>query len=117
MRAAIGTAAVVLALTAGSAQAAVDGARLFQFQCRACHAPSHSPVGPSLTGVVGAKVAGKAGFAYSAGLKAKGGTWTRDNLDAFLADSGKFAPGTRMMTRVAKPEDRAALIDYLATQK
>ena len=72
-----------------------------------------SPAGPSLKGVAGRKIAAAPGFAFSSGLKAKGGTWTDANLDAYMAAPSTFAPGTRMFARVAQPQARAAIIGYL----
>lgn len=97
--------------------AAADGAKTFNLQCRTCHTAKSTVAGPSLNGVAGRKVAGLSDFAYSAALKAKGGTWTDSALDAYLAAPGKFAPGGRMITAVAAPADRAAVIAYLKTLK
>ena len=108
--------ALAFVAIAGSAQAA-DGAKLFQLQCKTCHGAKSSPMGPALAGVAGRKIAGLADFSYSAGLKAKAGTWTDANLDAYLAGPSKFAPGTRMPTGVAAAPDRVAVIGYLKTLK
>jgi cytochrome c len=108
--------ATVLGLAATPAFAA-DGAKLFQLQCKTCHADKSTVMAPSLQGVAGRGIAALADFKYSTGLKAKGGTWTVANLDAFLAAPAKFAPGTRMPIAVANPADRTALIGYLKTLK
>lgn len=108
--------ALALALSAGAASAA-DGAKTFQLQCKTCHGAKSSPAGPGLAGVAGRKIAGLTDFTYSAGLKAKSGTWTDANLDGYLAGPMKFAPGTRMATGVANPADRAAVVAYLKTLK
>ena len=105
--------AALLSLAAAPAFAA-DGAQLFNMQCKMCHAGG--PMGPSLVGAAGGKIAAKE-FAYSPALKAKGGTWTDENLDAFLAAPAKFAPGTKMMISVPSAENRAAVIAYLKTLK
>ena len=111
-------AAAALALMASPALAA-DGAASFAAQCKSCHTLTgkSGPIAPSLKGVAGRKIAGAADFAYSAALTAKGGTWTDASLDAFLANPAAFAPGTKMFSRVAQPDVRAALITYLKTQK
>ena len=93
---------------------AADGAQLFAMQCKMCH--GGSPIGPNLTGVAGRKIAAT-DFAYSAALKAKDGTWTDANLDAFLKGPAAFAPGTKMFASVPSEENRAALIGYLKTLK
>lgn len=105
-------------LLTGSPALAADGAKIFQLQCKTCHGAKSTPMGPSLAGVAGRKIAGLADFKYSAGLTAKAGaTWTDANLDAYLAAPTKFAPGTRMMTGVANPADRAAAVAYMKTLK
>ena len=111
--AAASLAALALSLVAAPAQAA-DGAQLFNMQCKMCH--TGGPMGPTLTGVAGGKIAAKE-FAYSPALKAKGGTWTDQNLDAFLAAPSKFAPGTKMMLSVPSAENRTAIIAHLKTLK
>lgn len=109
--------ALVIGLTATPALAA-DGAPLFNAQCKMCHQAATGPLAPTLTGVAGAKIASRPGFNYSPALKAKSGeAWTDANLDAYLANPAGFAPGTRMMVKVAKPEDRKALIGYMKTLK
>ncbi len=108
--AAVGAVAFSLA---GPALAA-DGQQLFNMQCKMCHAGG--PMGPSLAGVAGSKIASK-DFNYSAALKAKGGTWTDANLDAFLKGPTQFAPGTKMVMGVPSEENRAALITFLKTLK
>lgn len=110
----LAAAAFLFTLAAGAPAMAADGAQLFNMQCKMCHAGG--PMGPSLAGVAGGPVASKA-FAYSAGLKAKGGTWTDANLDAFLKAPSAYAPGTKMMISVPSAENRAAIIGYLKTLK
>lgn len=97
--------------------AAADGAKVFNLQCRTCHAAKSSVAGPSLNGVAGRRIAGLSDFAYSSALKSKGGSWTDAALDAYLAAPAKFAPGGRMFNAVAAPGDRAAVIAYLKTLK
>ena len=110
-------AATVLSLAATPALAA-DGAQLFAMQCKLCHqAAGSTAMAPSLAGVAGGKIAAKADFNYSSALKAHGGTWTDDNLNAFLKGPSAFAPGTKMMISVPSDENRAALVGYLKTLK
>lgn len=106
--------AALLPLCAAPALAQ-DGAQLFNLQCKMCH--GGSPLGPTLAGVAGGDIAAKAGFAYSPGLKNKGGTWTDANLDAFLKAPAQFAPGTKMLIAVPADASRAAIIGYLKTLK
>ena len=110
-------AAVALAACSATPVLAQEGAKLFASQCKLCHAAASGPMGPQLTGVAGAAVAGRDDYQYSPALKAKGGVWSDDNLDAFLASPGRFAPGSRMAVSVTREEDRAALISYLKALK
>ena len=110
-------AAAVLTLAAAPALAA-DGAQLFAMQCKMCHQPVGSTaMAPSLAGVAGSAIASKGDFNYSPALKAHGGTWTDENLNAYLKAPAAFAPGTKMMISVPTDENRAAIVDYLKTLK
>jgi hypothetical protein len=112
-----------LALAASSHAAPAAGEQLFKNNCAMCHTVSPdtaSLAGPGLFNVVGRKVAGVDGFGYSKALTdlgAKNKRWTKEDLDLFLQDPGRYAPGTTMPMAVAKPADRAALVAYLATVK
>lgn len=87
--------------------------------CASCHDFSQggpNRIGPNLWGVVGRPVASHAGFAYSPAMKAHGGAWSYDKLFEFLASPGRDVPGTKMtFAGLRRPEDRAAVIRYLAT--
>jgi cytochrome c len=110
-------AAVALTLAATPALAA-DGGQLFNMQCKLCHNPSGSTaMAPGLAGVAGRPIASKTDFTYSPALKAHGGVWSDDNLNAFLKGPAAFAPGTKMFATVPSDENRAAIVDYLKTLK
>ncbi|MEV5023184.1 cytochrome c family protein [Sphingobium sp. LMA1-1-1.1] len=87
--------------------------------CASCHDFSQggpNRIGPNLWGVVARPVASHAGFAYSPAMKAHGGAWSYDKLFEFLASPGRDVPGTKMsFAGLRRPEDRAAVIRYLAT--
>lgn len=110
-------AALTLATALPAVAAGPDGQALYNAQCKSCHTitGASTPGGPSLKGILGRKVAAAPGFAYSPGLKAKGGIWTDASLDAYLANPAGFAAGTRMFARVAQPAARTAIIGYLKT--
>lgn len=111
------SAALLLSLAATPALAAADGAQVFATQCKMCHQGASNALAPSLAGVAGAKIAARDDFAYSPALKAKGGTWTDANLDAFMKSPSAFAPGTKMFLGPQTDENRAAVIDFLHTLK
>jgi cytochrome c len=89
-------------------------------QCAACHTfdkGGPNRIGPNLYGIVGDQIAhDRGGFAFSQALTAKGGTWTIDNLNAWLWKPQNFAKGTKMtFVGLPKPQDRANVIAYLNT--
>jgi cytochrome c len=85
--------------------------------CLTCHNLAKgqgNKVGPDLYGVVGRAVASEAGFNYSSALKAKGGTWTFENLNPWIENPRKDVPGTLMtFGGVPSEKQRADIIAYL----
>jgi cytochrome c len=106
-------------LLGGSAQAQDSIDQVFQKKCLTCHGPNADAkiAGPTLKGVAGRKIASVKGYAYSDALKAKGGTWTDANLDAYLTKPKDFVPGTKMIPSVGDPAQRKAIIAHLKTMK
>ncbi len=86
--------------------------------CKSCHTLDKggaNGTGPNLWGVVGRAVGGHEGFNYTGALKAAGGEWSFDRLSVFLENSQAYIPGTAMVQRFPKAEQRAELIAYLNT--
>src|SRR5690606_25330067 len=86
-------------------------------KCVTCHTfgkGEPNRVGPNLYGVVGREKGSYEGFAYSDAIKSKGGTWTFEDLNAFIRNPKGFAPGTKMSYAGDKRDsDRANIIAYL----
>lgn len=116
-----GAAAAVEVFDLGAALASADlsrGERLFASQCSTCHtinAGGANGTGPNLHNTVGADKAHIAGFAYSGALANAEGSWTYENLDAWLNNPAGYVRGTSMsFAGIRRDTDRAAVIAYLA---
>jgi cytochrome c len=101
------------------ASASVEKGQAAAKQCAACHTfekGGPNRVGPNLWNIVGSERGEGRGFNFSAAMKAKGGTWTYDELNKFLANPRGYIPGTAMtFAGLSRPQQRADVIDYLRT--
>jgi len=86
-------------------------------KCATCHTFNKGEpnrVGPNLWGVVNRKKGTEGGFSYSDALKSKGGTWTFEDINAFITNPRTFAPGTKMsFAGVPRGSERADIIAFL----
>lgn len=101
------------------AGADVDRGKSISKACISCHTLEKggaNKVGPNLWGVVDRSRASEPGYNYSAAMKSRGGKWTFDDLDKFLAHPQNYVAGTKMAySGIQDPERRADLIGYLRT--
>lgn len=89
-------------------------------QCAACHTfekGGPNRVGPNLYDIVGhERGTGRNGFNFSQAMKSKGGKWTYDELNKFLANPRGYIPGTNMtFAGLSRDQQRADVIAYLRT--
>ena len=85
--------------------------------CAACHnfesGAAAKATGPNLYGVIDRAI-GSTAFAYSDSMKAKGGKWGYDQINAFLANPKGVVAGTKMSYAGEKDAaKRADIIAYL----
>ena len=93
------------------------GAEVFR-ACVACHTlgpDGGERAGPTLHGVIGRRIGGLPGYAYSPGFAGRDITWSKETIARlFELGPAAFTPGTKMPEqRVTSPEDRAALVDFI----
>ena len=100
---------------------AVKGEKVFK-RCTACHVNTDTTnkVGPHLVGVVGRRVAGVEGYAYSTGMKEYGASqdiWDEAALSAYLRNPKAVVAKTKMAFAGIKKEDELAdLIAFLKSK-
>lgn len=116
-----GGAAVVAPIATRLASADLAKGEASFKKCMACHTiNSGGPngIGPNLYATMGEGIAeGKGGFAFSDALKAVGGKWDFDKMDAWLTNPRKFASGTKMtFAGIPDAQERANVIAYLNSQ-
>ena len=128
---AVGLVAAITLSGAAFAGDAAKGADVAKKSCGTCHTFEQGgakKIGPNLFGIT-TRGPGKAeGFNYSPSYKAaaaKGFAWDAATLDQYITDptaflkdkTGDAAARSNMTFKLAKPEDRADVIAYLATLK
>ncbi len=96
-----------------------NGERQFMRKCSICHAlesGASRKAGPNLHGLFGRPAGTLVGYRYSDVLVGSDIVWSAETIDD-LFDLGpdNYIPGSKMpMQRIARPEDRRDLIDFLA---
>ena len=100
------------------AYAGERGAQVFR-HCVACHTlkPDEGPrAGPSLWHVFGRHIATLPGYNFSPALKKMDIVWSKDTVaKLFEIGPAHYTPGTKMPEQtIGSPEDRQALVDFLA---
>ena len=97
--------------------ASVDKGATAAKVCQACHTfdkDGPNRVGPNLYGIVGDKKGEGRNFNFSAAIKAKGGSWSIEDLNQFIANPKGYIPGTAMgFAGIARDSQRADVLAYL----
>jgi cytochrome c len=96
------------------------GAQVFA-KCASCHTITPggaNGIGPNIHAILGDEIGhGRGGFAFSAGLAAKGGKWDFAQMNEWLKNPRAYADGTKMtFAGLESAEDRAAVMVYLNQQ-
>lgn len=107
--------AALFATLPSAASAESVGEKLFMLKCGTCHSMEQGKhkVGPSLANVVGRK-AGSTDFTRYRALRGSDFVWTREKLNAWIANpKGFIGKPTAMTVKVRIQEERDAIIDYL----
>lgn len=100
------------------ASASVSGGERRAALCQSCHTFEQggaNGTGPNLWNIVNRPVANVGGFNYSSALQEAGGEWTYERLDAYLRNSQEYIPGTAMVQRFPRDNQRADLLAYLGS--
>ena len=97
--------------------ASVDQGAAAAKVCQACHTfdkDGPNRVGPNLYGIVGDKKGEGRNFNFSAAIKAKGGSWSIEDLNQFIANPKGYIPGTAMgFAGISRDSQRADVLAYL----
>lgn len=99
----------------------IEKGRKFTKKCIACHSfenDDKNKIGPNLFSIFNRKIASIESFTYSKILENMDNEWDAFNLDGFLTDPKKWAPGTKMIfVGIKDSQDRANVIKYMQTLK
>jgi len=116
-------AALIWSAGAFALEGNADHGKVVFGKCKVCHqvGPGAKPsTGPVQNNLIGAKAGARAGYNYSAAMKAAGEgglVWTEENVDKYLENPKGVVAGTKMIFPGLKdPQDRADVIAYLKTQ-
>jgi cytochrome c len=95
---------------------AVRGKAVFEKRCTGCHALDQDREGPHLKGVFGRTAGSVPGFDYSGAISNSHIVWDETTLERWLTDPQTMLPGVNMDFYVAKPDERADVIEFLKEQ-
>jgi cytochrome c len=114
---------VVLMISVAPVARAADvaaGRAIFDTTCGNCHSlrVGVNEVGPSLWHVIGRPAASVPGYMYSNAMKRMDTNWTKEALNAYLAEPRADVHGAEMFFKgLPNARDRANIIAYLQSQQ
>ncbi len=115
-----GAAVAEMSMAEALSTATVEAGEKVYAKCAACHTITPggaNGVGPNLHAIMGAGVAGRAGYSYSSALSGKGGQWGWEEMNLWLKNPKAYVDGTKMgFAGLSKIEDRAAVALYMNSQ-
>ena len=92
------------------------GKDLFDKRCAGCHSLDRDKEGPRLAGIYGRAASAVTTFSYSEPMKKARIVWNDETLDRWLSDPEAMVPGTDMEFRLARADERKAIIEWLKTR-
>lgn len=96
----------------------IGGAPIFGEHCAHCHSVVGQTIaGPPLDGLLGRRVGGVEGYAYSKGLTGRTETWTDGRLREFLVNPEGVYPGTAMPYPNVPDEEMDQVIEFIESRK
>ena len=107
--------AIMLIAASGMSFASGDpvrGENIYR-NCMACHSADKNGIGPMHNGVFGGTAGSVKNYEYSAGLKNSVIIWNSQTLDKWLTNPQALIPSSKMFYKVASPQDRADVIEFL----
>jgi cytochrome c len=105
-----------LIAAASADESAQSGRQLFERHCRTCHggtASADSPIGPSLSGIMGRKAGTNVSGVHSRAAIDSGIVWDRESLRRFLSVPRREIPDSIMPVGAMDPAELERLLDYL----
>lgn len=115
---AVGLLGTLLCAAVHADSASESGELAFHRNCAACHSldEGKNTMGPSLFSIYGRKSATVKDYGYSSALQNLNLNWSETNLDAYIADVQRFAPGSKMSVKIADARTREDIVLFLKAQ-
>jgi len=104
---------LTLAIEASESGDAINGERLYQRLCSACHSIKTNRIGPKHQNVFGQLSGSVDGYSYSDALLSAKLLWSESSLERWLSNPEAVIPGQKMFFRVSGADARKDIVAYL----